>query len=569
MPEFPKILPRSHPKSLSFIPLGGLEDVTRNLYVYEYENEILIVDCGLGFPDEGMLGVDLLLPDITYLMQTKKKIVGLALTHGHEDHIGALPFVLPQLAEKFGGKIPFPIYATPLTASFANEKLKEFKLPYLVQEVKFENPERRMGNFTISFIRITHSVPDTSNIFIRTPAGNFYHGSDFKFDLTPADGKRTDFHSITKASQEGILCLMCDCLGSERSGYTASEYPLERNFEEALRDCKGKFIVTTYSSNLARLQQVVKVAENAGRKVCFIGRSLIKAKGVGQKMGHLQMKNTTEVLPTELRKYNDNELVLLIAGSQGQENSALTRIANGDHHDVTLSPHDVVVFSSDTIPGNEISVTGLIDAIAKIGARVLYSDVTRDFHVSGHGSQRDLELMISLTRPKYVLPISGKYKHMAAYKSLAQKMGYQNNSIIMGENGQEIIISKEKISLGRKIPTRNVFVDEVSGEEIESFVLRDREKLAKDGIVIIMVEIRREDGQLAAAPDIIARGFSPKDNEILQNTLGKDITSVLGDKKSKVKNWVHIRKTIEEISHKSIYKKLHRRPLILPVVIEV
>jgi ribonuclease J len=561
--------PKSPVKSLSFIPLGGLEDVTRNLYVYEYDNEILIVDCGLGFPDEGMLGVDLLLPDITYLMQTKKKIVGMALTHGHEDHIGALPFILPQLAEKFGDKIPFPIYATPLTAAFANEKMKEFKLPYKIQEVRFENPERRMGSFSISFLRITHSVPDTSNIFIRTPAGNFYHASDFKFDFTPADGRRTDFQSIARVSQEGVLCLMSDCLGSERGGYTASEEPLERNFEDALRDCKGKFIVTTYSSNLARLNQVVKVAEKAGRKVCFIGRSLVKAKGIGQKMGHLHMKNGTEVAVDDLRKIKDHELVLLIAGSQGQENSALTRIANGDHHDVTLTPHDVVVFSSDTIPGNEISVTSLIDAIAKIGAKVLYSDVTRNFHVSGHGSQLDLELMISLTKPKYVLPISGKYKHMVGYKSLAQKMGYHNNAIIMAENGQEFIISKEKVTLGRKIPTRNVFVDEVSGEEIESFVLRDREKLAKEGIVIIMVEVKADDGQLVGAPDIIARGFSPKDNEVLQATLAKDLTNTLGTKKSKVKNWVHIRRMVEEISHKSINKTLRRRPLILPVIIEV
>lgn len=561
--------PRQPVKTLSFIPLGGLEDVTRNLYVYEYENEILIVDCGLGFPDEGMLGVDLLLPDITYLLNTPKKIVGMVLTHGHEDHIGALPFVLPQLAEKFGGKIPFPIYGTPLTAAFSNEKLKEFKLDFRVEEVKFENPQRKMGSFIASFIRITHSVPDTSNIFIKTPAGNFYHGSDFKFDFTPADGKKTDFQSIVKASLDGILCLVVDCLGSERAGHTPSEEPLEKNFEAALRECSGKFIVTTYSSNLARLNQVIKVAERAGRKVCFVGRSLVKAKTVGQRMGYLQMKNGTEIMPDEIRKYKNNQLVLLIAGSQGQENSALTRIANGDHNDVTLSPQDVVVFSSDTIPGNEISVTGLIDAIAKNGAKVLYSGVTRDFHVSGHGSSLDLELMMSLTKSKYVLPISGKYKHMAGFSNLAQKMGYPKNSIIMGENGQEIIFSKDKVTLGRKITTRNIFVDQISGEEIESFVLRDREKLAKEGIVIIMVEINADEGQLVGNPDIIARGFSPKDNEILQNSLGKDLTAILGTKKSKVKNWIHIRKMVEEISHKSIYKKLRRRPLILPVIIEV
>jgi ribonuclease J len=564
----PKLQQKQIPTA-SFIPLGGLENVTRNMYVYEYGNEILIVDCGLGFPDETMIGIDLLLPDISYLEKTNKKIVGMLLTHGHEDHIGGTPYILPQLLDREDKKFNFPIYATPFTAALTNEKLKEFKLPYQVKAVRFESPEVRLGNFQATFIRITHSVPDTSNIFIKTPAGNFYHGSDFKFDLTPADGRRTDFQRIAKTATEGVTCLMSDCLGSERPGFTASESPIERNFEDALLSCTGKFIVTTYSSNVARLNQVIKAAEKMNRKVCFIGRSLVKVKNVAQKMGYLQMKNHTEVSPENLGKYKDKQLVLLVAGSQGQENSAMTRIAEGIHSDISLRPNDVVVLSSDPIPGNELPVTGLIDAIAKSGAKVLYSGKGDHFHVSGHGARQDLELMISLTKPKNLLPISGKYKHMALYKDLAKDMGYQDNAIFLIDNGQEIIFSKNGVKRGRKFQIRNVFVDQVSGEEVESFVLRDREKLAKEGIVIIMAEISNDTGQLVQDPDIIAKGFTPKDAEEITKILVREIGTALSARKGRVSSWVHIRKMIEDTAGKHIFRGLRRRPLVLPVIVEV
>jgi ribonuclease J len=560
---------RPHSPTLSFIPLGGLENVTRNMYVYEYGNEILIVDCGLGFPDETMIGVDLLLPDISYLERTNKKIVGMVLTHGHEDHIGATPYVLPQLLDREDRKFSFPIYATPFTAALTNEKLKEFRLPYQVKPVRFESPDVRLGNFNVSFIRITHSVPDTSNIFIRTPAGNFYHGSDFKFDLTPADGKRTDFQRIARTATEGVTCLMSDCLGSERPGFTASEAPIEKNFEDALLGCKGKFIVTTYSSNVARLNQVIKAAEKMNRKVCFIGRSLIKVKNVAQKLGYLQMKSHTEVAPEKLSNFKDSQLVLLVAGSQGQENSAMTRIAEGIHSDISLRPSDVVVLSSDPIPGNELPVTGLIDAIAKTGATVLYSGKGDHFHVSGHGSRQDLELMISLTKPKFLLPISGKYKHMALYKDLANNMNYPDSSIFLIDNGQELIFSRNGVKKGRKYEIRNVFVDQVSGEEVESFVLRDREKLAKEGIVIIMAEISEATGQLAEDPDIIAKGFTPRDAEEITKVLVREVRTTLSARKGKVSSWVHIRKMIEDTAGKHIFRALRRRPLVLPVIVEV
>lgn len=549
--------------TVSFLPIGGIGDVTKNMYLYEYGDEILIVDCGIGFADEAMLGVDLLLPDISYLLSTQKKIIGMVLTHGHEDHIGALPYILPQLP-------PFPVYGTTLTAALANEKLKEFQLRTQVQAVKFDGREIRMGSFAATFIRITHSIPDSANILIKTPIGNFYHTGDFKIDLTPADQKKSDYQAIARAGEKGILALMSDCLGSDRPGFSKSEEFLGHNFEQAMLETPGKLIVTTYSSNIARLNQAVEAAEKLGRKVCFVGRSLIKAKGIGQKLGYLKIKRDTEIPVERIGKYDDGKLLLLVAGSQGQENSAMSRIANGEHREITLTDKDTVIFSSDTIPGNEMSVNALIDTLAKRGTKILYSDVTDEFHVSGHGSERDLMLMMSLLRPRFMVPISGTYKYMAAYKSLAKRVQQGNGSnVYLVESGQELVFSKQKVTIGRKIDLRTVYVDQLSGEEIEGFVLRDREQLAKEGIIILMVEIQAANGQLLNDPEVVTRGFSPGDAKDIETTLGGVLKKALGSQKEKVTNWVHIRKLIGQTSEKHIFSLLRRRPLVLPVVIEV
>ena len=565
-----KGLPQQKPvkhDTVSFIPLGGIEDVTRNLYVYEYRSEILLVDCGIGFADETMLGVDLLLPDITYLLQTEKKIVGMVLSHGHEDHIGALPFVLPQLHDKKG---LFPIYASRLTAALANEKLKEFGMQPLVKTVDLDSDNTvHLGKFTTTFIRVTHSVPDTAHIFITTPVGNFYHGSDFKFDLTPADGKPADFQGIAKVSEKGVLALMSDCLGSERPGFSHSEEKLAENISLAMDECTGKFILTTYSSNISRLNQTIAASEKHGRKVCFVGRSLIKVKETGKKLGLLHIRKDTEVTIDELKSLDDNKLVLLVAGSQGQENSALTRIAEGEHKDIHIMPGDMVVFSSDTIPGNEISVNSLIDTIAKRGARVMYSDLTDGFHVSGHGSAKDLMLLLALTKPMFAVPISGTYRHMVAYKTNALKMGFKQSQLLLIENGQELLFAKDGVSRGRKMPTKNVYVDQVSGEEVESFILRDREKLAHDGIVVIMAEVSIDDGQLGDNFGIVTRAFTGVDSKSLEKGLMREIKQKLSVKKERVGNWVHLRRFVEGLATRYIDRKLKRKPLVMSVVIEV
>ncbi len=552
-------------ESVTFLPLGGLETVTQNMYLYMYKNEILIVDCGIGFPDETMLGVDLLIPDITRLLQLVKegkKIVGMVLTHGHEDHIGAIPFIIPQLPN-------FPIYATPLTASFINEKLKEFRLSPQVQTVEFDRKPIQLGSFSASFIRITHSIPDSSNILIKTPVGAFYHGGDYKFDLTPADGKKADFLSIAKAGEDGIRCLLSDCLGAERSGFTQTELPIEDVFEQVMRNTRGKCIITTYSSNIARLNQAIAAAERCGRKVGFIGRSLVKNKLIGQRMGYLEMQDGTEVPIEGLKKINDSKLVLFVAGSQGQENSAMSRIAAGEHREIKLTPDDVVIFSSDPIPGNEINVTGLIDMIAKTGAKSLSEDHSGKYHVSGHGSAGDIMLLMSLTKPDYLVPISGNYKHMVAYRDLAVNLGHNKKDVFLLENGQELHFTKDSVRQGKKFAIKNVYVDQLSGEEVEQFVMRDREKLAKEGLVIIMAEVQTMDGQLSEKPEILSRGLSPKEIQEIAPSLANEINKVLSSRKGRVSNWVYIRKQIAEVSTKHIFSKLRRQPLVLPMVIEV
>lgn len=547
---------------LSFLPLGGAGDVTKNMYLYEYENQVLIVDCGLGFPDETMLGIDLLLPDVSYLIKTKKKIVGMALTHGHEDHIGALPFLLDSLPS-------FPIFGTPFTAALANEKLKEFGIKHRVETVPFEKSNIKLEAFSLMFVRVTHSVPDSSNIFIKTPVGNFYHASDFKFDNTPYDGKTTEIEKIKSLANEGILCLMSDCLGVEKKGYSKSEITLLESFEKELQKCLGKFIVTTYSSNISRINQVIKASEKFGRKVCFVGRSLIKAKEVAVRMGYMKIKEGAEIQLNQIKNYKGSELTLLVAGSQGQEESAMSRIATKEHREITLNKKDVIIFSADPIPGNELSIYGMIDAIAKSGARILYSAISRDFHVSGHGFFDDLKQMASLTKPKRIIPIGGNFRHMALYKNMAEELGYHTKNVILAEDGQEIIFTKDTARFGKSVPLKKVYVDEISGEELESFVLRDRQRLSNSGIVIILAEIDSENGQLVGKPDIIIRGFTQYNIDRLSSKLFHELKKVFGSKKDKVTNWIYVRRLVGKTAEQLIFHTTKRRPLVLPVVIEV
>lgn len=548
--------------TLKYLPLGGVTGVTKNMHLYEYNDQILIVDCGIGFADETMIGVDLMLPDISYLTKNpNKKIVGIAITHGHEDHLGALPFILPQLKGKFD------IFATPLAAGFINEKLKEFNLPNRATSINF-NKDVLLGQFMISFIRVTHSVLDTSSIFIKTPVGNFYHGADFKHDLNPYDGKKSDFAKIVRKSDDGVLCLMSDCLGAEKEGFTPSETPIGEKIMEEMKNTKGKFIFTTYSSNISRLNQVLDAARTLDRRICFVGRSLLKAKDVAKTLKYMKIDPNMEIDLKDIRNYNDKQVVLLVAGSQGQEGSALFRIANGEHRDISINKEDTIVFSSDSIPGNEIAVNSLIDDISKSGARAIYSDVKGGFHVSGHGSQGDLSLMMSLVRPNKVLPIGGTYKHMVAYKNLALRNGFEEKDVILPDDGQEVLFTKKDARFGNKLSLQNVYVDQVSGEAVDTYVLRDREKISKEGVVIILAEVDTY-GALVENPNIIVKGFSGAEVPEITKGLANEIRNNVKGKKNKVSDWNYLRRNVGNIAERYLVKKMKRRPLVLPVVIEV
>lgn len=548
--------------SVTILPLGGIGNVTKNMYLYIYGNEILIVDCGMGFPDANTPGVDFLIPDITHLkklIEQGKKIVGLLLTHGHEDHIGGIPFVLDQLPD-------FPIYATPLTTAFINEKMIDFGHEKRAVEVKF-NKNFSLGNFTVRFLHITHSVMDTSNIFIKTPVGNFYHGSDYKFDLTPPDNKPTDIHGIADTAREGVLCMLSDCLGAEREGHSKSERKILDKFESEIRRTKGRVFISTYSSNISRMNQAIEAAIKFNRKICFIGRSFIKARDIGRQLSYMKYPQNMEVKPQQAASMDPSKVMILLPGSQAQEESALVRIATDNDRDLRIDKNDTVIFSADPIPGNEVNIYSLIDTITKKGARVIHSEMSDEFHVSGHGGQNDIKLLATLTRPKYAFPIGGNYRHMLAFREIMKDMGMREQDVVIPEYGQEVIFFKGGFKYGAKIQLSTVYVDEITGEEMEKFVLLDRQKIIKEGIMIVMVEVEADSGKVISKPDVIVRGvaFPEKDGfvEKLNSELGKSLSQ-----KSGKTNPAMYRKAIQRTTENLLYR-MKREPLVIPVVIEV
>lgn len=438
---------------LKLISLGGFAHVTQNLFVYEYQNDILLVDCGIGFPDEELPGADLIVPDVSYLQKNKDKIKGIVLTHGHEDHMGGLPFVLPRLGRDIS------IYGSRLTTVLVKEKLAEFGVKAQIKTVN--SGERiNLGVFSIEFVHVTHSIPDTFHLTINTPLGTIYHGGDFKFDWTPVMGAQTEAGKIALAGKKGILLLLSDCLRSEKPGYTLSETMIEESLEREIRNCSGKFFVTTISSNVSRWKQAIEVISRHQRKIALVGRSVEKIIKIASRLGYLRLPKRIVIRTKQIRRLRANEVALLVAGSQAQVGSALDRITAGDFPEIKIEQGDKVVFSADYIPGNEIAIHRLIDSLSRQGADVSYSEILDDLHVSGHAAQEELALMLALTRPKYVLPIGGAFRQMKQYALLAQKMGYKTENILLPDKNQTIeILPGSQVRLGGKISLRKKFVD--------------------------------------------------------------------------------------------------------------
>lgn len=554
--------------SVRIFPLGGVGNVTKNMFVYEYLQsgiirDILIVDCGIGFPDPEMYGVDLVIPDIRYLHNKRQFIRGLVFTHGHDDHIGAIPYLYPELAR-------IPMWATTLTAAFANIKLKEARIADRVKAVPFDQ-QLAVGPFRVSFVRVTHSVPDTSNLIIETPVGIFYHGSDFKFDMTPLDGKVSEIAKINAAGQRGVLCLLTDCLGSERPGQTPSEQSIGQTIERELALSPGKVLFTTQSSNISRIQLGLEIALRHKRQIAFLGRSIDQNVEEAVKLGYMRFPRESVIRDRDLKRLPAAKQFLVVAGSQGQGDSALSRIANDDHRFVHLEEGDTVVFSADPIPGHENDVNSLIDQIYRKGARVSYSDIMEDLHVSGHGSQVDLMFLLSAIGPRFIMPIGGTYKHIMQYRRLALDLGYDKRDVLIPEDGEITEFgASETPRVVSRIDLENVMVDGLGIGDVGNVVLRDRQTIAKEGIVVVVVPIERSTGRVTSQPDIISRGFIfIKESGALVKQARHVVSQSIRLKKGRMLDWQFVRKQIEENLARFLREETGRSPLIVPVIVEV
>lgn len=547
---------------LKLIPLGGIGDVTKNMYVYEYGADIIIIDCGVGFPDEAMPGVDLVIPDISYLREKRNNIRGIIITHGHEDHIGALPYIWPQLE--------VPIYTQKLTAGFIRAKFSEHNLPKdKIFEIKIDQ-RLELGSFKLSFYQVSHSVPDSTGIVIRTPVGLIIHQADFKMDWTPVSGQVTDVAKVSQLGAEGVLLLLIDCLRVEKPGFNRSEKSIEATFEKACKETPGKLLITMTSSNVSRMQQAINVAQHLGRKVAVVGRSFENNFQISRDLGYLKVPPSVMISPDAISSFAPEKVLVLIAGAQGQSDSSLARVANEEHKQVKLKAGDSVVFSADPIPSTESAQNALIDDLTSLGVNVYYSAITSDLHVSGHAALEELRLMVNLIKPKFMIPIGGTFRHMRMFSNVAQEMGYDKKQILDIEDGDILQISRDNIKLTGRVEVQNIFVDGLGIGDVGHVVLRDRKVMSEEGVVVVVVPIDQRTGKLSGEVDVISRGFvfDKMAEEILEEAKVM-VKSTLDKHHHKIADWRFVRKLIENTLEKYFYEVTERRPLILPVVVEV
>jgi len=547
---------------LKIISLGGFGNVTKNMFVYETARDIIIVDCGVGFPEEEMLGVDLVIPDISYLLTKKDKIRALFLSHGHDDHIGALPYLLPKLPERL------PIFAPRWAKGLVEDKLSEFGIIPNIEEVG-EGKRVRVSDFSVEFIKVTHSIPDTLHLIIETPVGRIYHAADFKLDLNPVMGAPANQDLIRQVGEGGILCLLSDCLRCENPGFTPPEVKLEEVFEREISDCPGKFIVTTMSSNISRWKQAIDVSLKHGRKIVAVGRSVEKNVQLATKLKYFSYSGETFIPKKILGRFPPNSLTLLVAGSQGQLGSAMDRLVAGEIEDIKIREGDKIVFSSDIIPGNEVSIYSLIDDIYRLGAEVVYSDAFGPLHVSGHGSQGDLGKLMEMIKPKYLIPIGGNYRHFISYRRLAEKNGFKKNQVIILDGGQVVCFNDDgSVNLKEKINVGQVMVDALGIGDVGNVVLRDRQILAEEGVVVAILPMSQVNHRLEGDPEVISRGFVYiKENLEMLNLAIAGIKQEM--KKSTRMEHRLIRQTVQDYLEKFFFEKTGRRPMVLVVIIEV
>ena len=549
---------------LKIIPLGGLHEVGKNITVFEYEDEIIVVDCGLSFPEDDMLGVDLVIPDITYLQRNEEKIKGLIITHGHEDHIGSVPYLLKQ--------INIPVYAPKLAMGLIRNKLEEHRILRSSTLIEVTQGEKiKFGkNFEVEFIRSTHSIPDSVMLAIKTPVGTILHTGDFKVDYTPIDGKIMDFGRIAELGNEGILALMSDSTNAERKGFTMSESSIGPVFDNLFDGCTKRIVVATFASNVHRVQQIVSSAVKYKRKIAICGRSMINMIMTAKELGYIDCPDDIFIDIDTMSTYNDEQLVIITTGSQGETMSALTRMAAGDHRKVKITSNDLVIISANPIPGNEKSVSKVIDDLMQIGAEVVYSALA-DVHVSGHACQEEQKLIFALTKPKFFIPVHGEYRQLRAHAETAQMMGIPAKNIVMMENGRVVELDKNEIKFNGMVPNGRVLVDGLGVGDVGNIVLRDRQHLSQDGLIVIVLTMDSSTGEVVAGPDVISRGFVyVRESENLMDDVKNVVRHEIRKCEEKgVRDWSTIKSTVRENLRDYIFTKTKRNPMIIPIIMEV
>ena len=549
--------------NLKIIALGGLEEIGKNMTVFEYEDEIIIVDCGLEFPTDDMLGVDLVIPDVTYLERNKDKIKGMVITHAHEDHIGAIPYILKQ--------INVPIYGTRLTISLIENKLEEHKL---LRSTKLHVVEQgqtvNFGKMQVEFIRSCHSIPDAVMLAIFTPVGTIMHTGDFKIDYTPINSEMTDLARIAEIGKNGVLALLSDSTNSERKGYTMSESTVGDVFDRLFVNCTKRIVVATFASNIHRIQQIVDSAVENGRKIAVCGRSMINNIETAVKLGYMKAPENTFIDIDLIKNYPDDRLVIITTGSQGETMSALTRMAAGEHKKVEITPNDLVIISATPIPGNEKLVSNVIDDLMQIGAEVVYSAL-EDIHVSGHACQEEQKLILALTKPKFFIPVHGEYRQLKAHSETAKMMGVEPNNIFMSVNGRVLELNQNEAKFTTSVPSGKILVDGLGVGDVGSVVLRDRQHLSQDGLIVIVMTMDNNTGEIVSGPDVISRGFVyVRESENLMDDVKKVIREEVQMLENQgVRDWATIKSTLKDHVRDYIFQKTKRNPMILPIIMSL
>ena len=548
---------------IKIIPLGGLLEIGKNITVFEYENEIIIVDCGIAFPEDDMLGVDLVIPDITYLEKNKEKIKGTIITHGHEDHIGGIPYFLKQ--------INVPIYATKLTAGLIRNKLEEHKL-LKSTKIRIVNQGEKisLGKMKVEFIRSCHSIPDAVALAIHTPVGVIVHTGDFKVDYTPIDNQKMDIGRLAELGNKGVLALLSDSTNSERKGYTMSESTVGDVFDKLFLNCTKRIVVATFASNIHRIQQIVDSAVKYNRKVSVCGRSMINVIQTAVELGYINVPENTFIDIDMIKNYTDEQLVILTTGSQGEAMSALTRMASGEHRKVEITPNDLVIISATPIPGNEKLVSKVIDDLMQTGAEVVYSSLA-DVHVSGHACQEEQKLMLSLVRPKFFLPVHGEYRQLMVHARTAVSLGIPPENIFIMNNGRVMEINENSAKMAGTVQSGRILVDGLGVGDVGNIVLRDRQHLAQDGLIIIVLTMDSATGEVLAGPDIISRGFVyVRESENLMDEVKRTVQRELYKCEEKgIKDWSSIKSSLKDGLRDYVFAKTKRNPMILPIIMEV